>query len=71
VTDQFIKLDVLFGHVECDSRFIPRGDMLVGQGRSRHYDRDGVLVSDSGWHDTGIAMYWPEPKPRPWWKFWA
>lgn len=70
MSDDAIKFDIniLLGHCEIEQRQIPGpGRDILFQGRSKHYDRHGVLVETTPW-ETVSRLYWPEPAPRPWWK---
>ena len=70
VGSENIRFDVIFGHVQLETRVRPEGNRLIGEGRSRHYDGNGHLTKDTGWQPTGCVAYWPEPEPRRWWEFW-
>lgn len=61
-------IDILFGHVEIETRAIPGddGDILY-QGRSKKYDGSGVLITP--WETTGV-LRWPKPVAKRWWRLW-
>ena len=43
-----VKVEVLFGRVEIQSRIRRDGLRFIGEGRSLHYDMDGNLIKDTG-----------------------
>ena len=63
-----VRLSIIFGHIELESRMRREGNRLIGEGRARHYDLDGRLTKDTGWEPTGAVLI--EPEPRRWWEFW-
>ena len=65
-----VKITYLCGHIRLETRMRPEGKRLIGEGRAWHYDGQGRLAKDTGWTPTGCELYWPEPDPVPWWKFW-
>lgn len=56
-----INLDVVFGHIESDQRYVQTGpDSVEFQSRSRHYDRSGSLIKTTEWEALSIACNVPE-----------
>lgn len=68
------KIEMVSGSVEVQTTWRP---CVVGgaegmEGLSRKIVRNqiGSITEISDWEPTGVKMYWPEPEPCPWWKFW-
>lgn len=68
--DPLVKIDILYGHIDVQTRMVPIANGLAGEDRRRTYDRDGNCTEDTGWHRTGCNLIWPEPECRRWWEFW-
>lgn len=54
--DVLVNLDIFYGHIALDSRLRRDGDMLIGEGRAKHYDGQGNLTKDTGWKPTGCNL---------------
>lgn len=65
------RFKMILGHTRIESRMRSAGNSLIGEGRSQSFDEHGALVHDTGWQPTGVSITFPEPEPRPWWKFWG
>lgn len=72
--DPLVKIDILYGHVEIQTKMRREGNIIHGEGRSLTYDRDGNLTKTSEWVPSGVKMEvwdeWPEQPKRVWWEFW-
>lgn len=69
--DAVVILKPFYGHIEMATRMRPEGNRWIGEGRSWHYDGDGILTKDTGWQPTGAVLIYPEPEEcKPWWQFW-
>ena len=67
------KIEILFGHIQIESRLRRDGERLIGESRALHYDRDGLQTKETDWQPTGAVAtvgWWPEHAPRRWWEFW-
>lgn len=73
MSEQLYEIDVLFGVNELQSRLRPESaNRIVGEGRSRVIDRNGIAGPWTEWTPTGVALVFDDaPKAAaPWWKFW-
>jgi hypothetical protein len=70
MTDERFKIQILYGIKELQTRLYPMPDgSIVGQGRSRTVDRDGLPGEWSAWESSGAVLRFDaEPKPAPWWR---
>ena len=46
----------VFGSVEIQTRFIPCGNDMVGQGRAIHKDGRGQITKITPWESTGVKL---------------
>jgi hypothetical protein len=60
--ETLINIDVLFGHVELEQRYVHLGlGTYECQGRSKHFDREGRLTETTEWEPLSrIANVTPE-----------
>lgn len=70
--DTPIRLEILFGSVEVQTRLRPEGKTLVGEGRNIKRDMNGKVTEVTEWEPTGLVLSYANNEPaRPWWKFWG
>jgi hypothetical protein len=68
---ELIRIEILFGRIEMESRWRAEGNRFIGEGRALHYDLQGRLTKDTGWQPTGVELISSyEKEPRRWWEFW-
>ena len=59
MNDITFKVEIKYGTVEVQSRFVPTPDGGVkGQCRRIERDQDGVVEFISEWEDTGCVLRW-------------
>ena len=49
-------MNIKFGTVESQSRFVPVVGGMAGQSRRIERDRNGVIESTTDWEDTGVIV---------------
>jgi hypothetical protein len=61
ITQPSVTVNIVFGHVELDERYIQTGDNSVEcQCRKRVYDGEGALVETSEWSPISSAINIPD-----------
>lgn len=69
MSDTFL-VNVKFGVVEPEIRYVPFGHGLKCQSRRIERDRDGVITLISDWQDLSTITFGRPERAKPWWSRW-